>query len=184
MTLVLALFPCGVVAAQTPAAPQPVILSGPAANPDDVASVDAIIAALYDVISGPVGQARDWDRMRSLFIPGGRLVPAVHRSDDVTSVLLLEVDDYITTFGPRLERIGFREREIARRTERFGQIAHVFSTYEGHMETDPGVLRGINSIQLLNDGTRWWVVAVFWDSERPGNPLPEEYLTPAEVVGD
>jgi hypothetical protein len=180
MVLALALLPgCG-VAAQPPAAPQPVALSGPAAQSDDVSSVDAIITALYDVISGPVGQARDWDRMRSLFIPGGRLVPAVQRPGGVTTVLLLEVDDYITTFGPRLERIGFRESEVARRTEQFGQIAHVFSTYEGRMETEPTVMRGINSIQLLNDGTRWWVVTVFWDSERPDNPLPAHYLSPAD----
>jgi hypothetical protein len=182
LAMVLAFAPlpaCG-VAAQTPAAPQPVDLSGPAAHLDDVSSVDAIITALYDVISGPSGQARDWDRMRSLFIPGGRLVPAVQRPGGVTTVRLMEVDDYITAIGPRLESIGFQEREVARRTEQFGQIAHVFSTYEGHMETEPTVVRGINSIQLLNDGTRWWVVTVFWDSERPNNPLPAQYLPPAD----
>lgn len=89
----------------------------------------------------------------------------------------MEVGDYTVSAGPRLERVGFREREIARRAERFGHIAHVFSTYERGMETEPTVVLGINSIQLLNDGTRWWVVSVSWEAERPDNPLPGRYLS-------
>ncbi len=162
----------------TPApVPHPVVLSVPPAKPEDVASIEAILAALYDVISGPAGQARDWNRMRSLFIPGGRLMPAFVRPDGSVVTRVLEVNDYIATSGPLLERTGFREREIARKVERFGHIAHVFSTYEGRMETEPTVIRGINSIQLLNDGTRWWVVSVYWEAERPDNPLPQRYLT-------
>lgn len=161
----------------TPApVPHPVVLSVPAARPEDVESIDAILAALYDVISGPAGQARDWNRMRSLFIPGGRLMPTGVRPDGSVVTRILEVNDYIATSGPRLEQGGFREREIARRVERFGHIAHVFSTYEGRMETEPTVIRGINSIQLLNDGTRWWVVSIYWEAESSANPLPQQYL--------
>ena len=164
----------------TPAAapvPGPVVVTVPAAAPADVASIDAIVAALYDVISGPAGQPRNWARMRSLFIPGGRLMPTGPRpGGTVTGMRVLEVNDYIALSGPQLERIGFRERELARRTEQFGHIAHVFSTYEGRSQTDTTVLRGINSIQLMNDGARWWVVSVFWEAERPENKLPAKYL--------
>lgn len=166
-------------ASPTPPAPpavMPVIVTSPPAAPADVASVDAIVAALYDVISGSVGQARNWNRMRSLFIPGARLMPAGPRPGGGIGMRVLSVNDYIALSGTQLERIGFREREIARRTERFGHIAHVFSTYEYRTETDSTVVRGINSIQLLNDGTRWWVVSIFWEPERPDNPLPPEYL--------
>jgi hypothetical protein len=155
----------------------PVVLSVPAARPADVGSIDAIITALYDVISGPAGQARDWNRMRSLFVPGGRLMPSGPRPTGGVGLRLLEVNDYIAASGPTLERLGFREREIARRTEQFGHIAHVFSTYEGRMEANGDVIRGINSIQLLNDGTRWWVISVYWEAETPQNPLPAQYLT-------
>ena len=162
----------------TPAPPavMPVIVTNPAAAPADVESIDAIIAALYDVISGPVGQARNWNRMRSLFIPGGRLMPAGPRAGGAIGMRILTVNDYIATSGPNLERIGFHEREIARRVEQFGHIAHVFSTYEGRTQTDSTVIRGINSIQLMNDGTRWWVVSVYWEAEGPNNPLPARYL--------
>jgi len=158
------------LAAQEPAKP-------PATRADDVKSIDAIVAALYDVISGPAGQKRDWDRMRSLFVPGARLIPAVPSPTGATA-RVLDVEGYIDRSGATLERNGFFEREIARRMETFGNIAHVFSTYESrHTAADPSPFaRGINSIQLLKDGDRWWVVTVYWDSERAGTAIPAEYL--------
>ena len=160
----------------TPAAPA---ATTPAANPADVASVDAIIAALYDVISGAAGQARNWDRMRSLFIPGARLIPTGQRQDGTTSRRVLTVEDYIAQSGPQLERNGFFEREIGRKTETFGNVTHVFSAYDSKRtaQDEKPFARGINSIQLLNDGKRWYVVTIFWDSERPNNQIPEKYLT-------
>lgn len=176
LALGLRAIPAGAQATTAP--PQvagPVVVAVPAAAPADVASIDAIVAALYDVISGPAGQPRNWARMRSLFVPGGRLMPTGPRQG-ATAMRVMEVNDYIALSGPQLERMGFRERELARRTEQFGHIAHVFSTYEGRGETDATVIRGINSIQLMNDGTRWWVVSVFWEAERPDNLLPAKYL--------
>ena len=145
---------------------------------DDVKSVDAIVAALYDVISGPAGQPRDWDRMKSLFVPGARLIPAVASPDGGATARVLDVDGYIQRSGAVLEKNGFFEREISRKTEAFGNILHLFSTYESrHTASDPQPFaRGINSIQLLKDGDRWWIVTVYWDAERPGNPIPAEYL--------
>lgn len=163
-------------ASPAPPAVMPVIVTAPRAAAADVASIDAIITALYDVISGGVGQARNWNRMRSLFVPGGKLMPTVPRPDSSIGMRILSVNDYIAVSGPQLERVGFREREIARRIEQFGHIAHVWSTYEGRTETDSTVIRGINSIQLMNDGTRWWVVSVFWEAERANLPLPPQYL--------
>jgi YVTN family beta-propeller protein len=149
------------------------------ARPADVQSIDAIIAAVYDVISGPAGQKRDWDRFRSLFAPGARLIPTARRPTDTLQVLRsMSPDDYAVQAGPGLEANGFFEREIGRRTEQFGGIAHVFSAYDSkRTASDPQPFaRGINSIQLLNDGRRWWIVTIFWDSERRDNSIPERYL--------
>lgn len=149
----------------------------PATAPADVASVDAIIAALYDVISGPAGEARDWDRMRSLFFPAARLT-ATGVSPQTGEVRHMSVDleGYIARSGPVLERDGFFEREIGRTEQRFGNVVHAFSAYDSkRTESDAAPFsRGINSIQLLHDGTRWWVVSVLWDTERPGNEIPAE----------
>jgi hypothetical protein len=140
--------------------------------------MDAIIAALYNVISGPAGQQRDWDRMRSLFVPGARLIPAVYRPDSVPRLRQLSVEDYITLAGPSLEKNGFFETEIARQVDQYGGVVQAFSTYESrHKADDPKpFVRGINSIQLFNDGQRWWVVTVLWEGERPDNPIPEKFL--------
>jgi hypothetical protein len=150
----------------------------PVAREADVASIDAVITALYDVISGPAGQKRDWDRFRGLFAPGARLVPTGRRPDGSQSMRTLTPDEYATTIGPRLEQNGFFEREIGRRTEQFGGIAHAFSAYDSKRTAADSVpfARGINSIQLFNDGKRWWVVTIFWDSERPDNPIPARNL--------
>lgn len=150
----------------------------PAANPADVATMNSTIAALYDVISGPAGKKRDWNRFRSLFIPGARLIPTGQRQGGGFGSTVIDPEGYITRSSPFLEEQGFFEKEIARRTETFGNIAHVFSTYEARHKAedkDP-FMRGINSIQLMNDGKRWWIVTVFWEAEKPDNQLPKKYL--------
>ena len=150
----------------------------PAARPEDVASVDAIIAALYDVISGPPGQDRDWNRFRSLFAEDARLVVAAPSRQGQVPSRTMTVEGYASSADAFLKRDGFWEREIARQTERYGNVTHAFSTYESRVKTadSPPFSRGINSIQLVTDGKRWWVVTILWDFERPGNPIPSEYL--------
>jgi len=150
----------------------------PAADPKDVATVDSIIAAVYDVISGPAGQKRNWDRMRSLFVPGARLIPTGRRPTGEVVSRVRTVEEYITGSSPILEKNGFFESEIARRTETFGNIVHAFSTYESKHKADDAkpFARGINSIQLMNDGKRWWIVTIFWQGEDEKAPLPEKYL--------
>ncbi len=178
-TIVLA-SPAALVA-QAPAVRSPSVdtLPRPAANAADVASVDAIIKTLYDVISGPAGAKRDWNRFRSIMAPNARLMPARVLPNGKADVVMWSADDYVKTAGARLEQMGFFEREIHRVTESYGNVTHVFSTYESRRTADLSerpFARGINSIQLLRDGDRWWVVGIFWDSERPGNEIPAKYL--------
>jgi len=151
------------------------------ANPSDVASIDAIVTAAYEVISGPAGKKRDWDRERSLFLPRARLIPTAveaGRNDVDLAPQMLDVEGYIERVEPLIEKKGFYEKEIARRVEQFGQIAHVWSTYESrHDPSDPKpFMRGINSFQLFNDGKRWWIVSIYWQHESAQHPLPERYL--------
>jgi hypothetical protein len=147
-------------------------------NANDVKSIDAIIAALYDVISGPAGQARNWDRMRSLFLPESKLIATGQRPTGELVKRVMTVEEYISNSGPVLEKNGFFEKELFRKEEKYGHIAHCFSTYES--KRAPGdvqpFMRGINSIQLYYDGKRWWILTVFWQSETAGLPIPPQYL--------
>ena len=149
-----------------------------AANPKDVESIDAIMKALYDVISGPAGQTRNWNRMRSLFLPEAKMVATVSGQMGEIVKRVMTVEDYITRNGPVLEKNGFFEQEIFRKQEVYGRIAHCFSTYAAKRNADDATpfMRGINSIQLYNDGKRWWILSIFWQSESKDTPLPKEYL--------
>lgn len=145
------------------------------ANPADVASIDAIVTAAYDVISGPAGRKRDYDRERSLFIPGARLIPTAAEPGGGSKIApqILDVDGFIARVEPYFEKNGFFEKEIVRRTEQFGHIAQVWSTYESrHNETDPDpFMRGINP-----ESFRGWIVTIYWQHETPGDAIPETYL--------
>ncbi len=181
-SLLLALFGVGLtIQAQTPSpTPAATPAQTPAtatANPADVATMDAIVASLYEVISGPAGP-RNWDRFRSLFAPGARLIATGVRPTGEVVSRVMTPDDYAQRNGPFFEKNGFFERELSRRTDKFGNIAHLFSTYESRHAKDDAkpFARGINSIQLQNDGKRWWIITVFWQGEDEKNPLPAEYL--------
>lgn len=148
------------------------------ARPGDVATVDGVIAALYGTISGPAGQERDWNRLRALFRADGRMIVHGQNKEGAFTTRVLTVEDYIARVTPLFAKEGFFETELARTGEQFGQIAHVFSTYESRhaaSEAKP-FQRGINSIQLINDGQRWWVQSLVWQAESDRNPLPERYL--------
>jgi hypothetical protein len=151
------------------------------ANPRDVESIDAIIAASYDVISGPAGRKRDWDRERSLFYPGARLIPTASvpgKNNVELAPQVLDVEGYIARVEPLFGKEGFYETEVARRTEQFGRIAQVWSTYESrHDPSEPDAfMSGINSFQLFNDGKRWWILSVYWQHASAEYPLPQKYL--------
>lgn len=167
--LALALFALTPSAAAQETAPS-------AANPEDVASIDGIMAAIYDVISGPAGEQRDWDRFHSLFIDGARLIPRA--SQNPNGVIVFTPDDYVERVDEIFLRDGFFEAEIGRRTERYGDIAHVLSAYDSRRKIDDPepFARGINSFQLLHHNDRWWIVTIYWQGETEDNPIPGDML--------
>ncbi|PZR40839.1 MAG: hypothetical protein DI538_03040 [Azospira oryzae] len=142
----------------------------------DVVSVDATIAALYEVISGDPGTPRDWDRFRYLFQPEAQLLPTRKTAEGTLTLRAMKPDEYIQFFSTRITT-GFFERELHRTTEQYGTVVHVFSTYETREKKDgPVTNRGINSIQLFFDGKRYSIVNVFWCAESAGFPLPDKYI--------
>ncbi|HXE90488.1 MAG TPA: hypothetical protein VNK82_05935 [Terriglobales bacterium] len=139
----------------------------PVASSSDVGTLDAILQAMYEVISGPAGEPRDWDRFRSLFLPGARLMPVVSPAGELPRVRLLSPDDYIRRVEPIFAREDFWERESSREVATFGRVAHVLSHYESlrNPQGEP-FERGTNSVQLFCDGQRWWIVSAIWNTAR------------------
>ena len=145
---------------------------------DHVKTLDNTIETLYSVISGEKGEARDWELFKYLFKPDAKLIPSGKDKTGTYRVRYMSPEDYINTSGKWLVDNGFFEKEVHRTTQTFGNITQIFSTYQAfksEKNSEP-FMRGINSIQLLNDGKRWWIINIYWTQESKDNPIPKEYL--------
>jgi hypothetical protein len=144
----------------------------PSAQAADLAGIDRAVRAVYDVISGPAGQKRDFEKMRSLFTRDAPLMNAVGfkagRHDTI--------DDYIKRSGPLLEKDGFHEHELGRRVEIYGNLATAWSSYDGRTDDGSFHERGINSFQLVKIDGKWLVASILWEEETPANPLPRDLI--------
>ena len=148
----------------------------PKPRPEDVSSPDTIIKAMYECISGPAG-TRNWNRLRSLYLDGARLIPTGKRLHKEGGLQVMSVDEWIDDVQDYFAENDFYETEIVRHMDSFGDIIQAFSTYEARNAPDSAPMaRGINSIQLLKHEGRWWIVTVFWVNESKDNPIPEEFL--------
>ncbi len=145
---------------------------------EKVQTLDSTIETLYAVISGEKGVKRDWELFKFLFKPDAKLIPSGKNKEGAYKTRYMSPDDYIKSSGKWLVENGFFEKEIHREVDIFGHIAQVFSTYESFKSEsdDKPFMRGINSMQLFNDGKRWWVLNIYWTQETTENAIPEEYL--------
>jgi len=178
-------------AAQTPSTPpaarQPAVnppqdpsAQVPTPKPEDVRSTDSILAAVYSVISGPAGE-RDWNRFRSLFLPGATLTSAGKDREGNIHIRPRTIEQYVTGAGGYFAQHGFFESPVVSRVQTFGNIAHIFCSYESRNAVgEAPFARGINSFELAYDGKRWWIVGILWDEERPDNPLPAEFAAKSQ----
>jgi hypothetical protein len=158
----------------------------------DAASVDSIIAALYESVSHGPDAEPNWERMRGICLPVGMFIPPKKPNEDIFTVL--DVDAFqervrkgAAAMKAKGESTAFNEREVSRHADCFGNVCQVFSTYEGRRAAsdEKAFVRGINSIQLVRDGKRWWIASVVWDTERADNPIPADLLkgsVPAEYL--
>lgn len=143
-----------------------------------VKSIDSTIKTLYEVISGEKGAPRDWKLFKYLLHKDAKLIPSGSNRQGVVGVRYMTPDQYIETSGKWLLENGFFENEIGRTVNQFGNIAQVFSSYESFksVKDKKPFARGINSIQLYNDGNRWWILNIFWQGETTKHPIPKKYL--------
>lgn len=134
-------------------------------RPEDVATTEAIISAVYELISGKAGERRDWNRLKTLYLPDARLIPFEADSDGRAVPNVMTIDQFIETRSRFFEKESFFEWETDSRMYVCGSMAHVWSSYEaGRTLHGPLIRRGVNSIQLWNDGSRWWILTTAWDA--------------------
>ena len=150
----------------------------PTPLPKDVETIEGIVAAFYDVISGPAGQPRAWRRDSTLYMPGAMFV-AMDLKDGKPVAWFATPEQFRQATDKNFVEKGFYEAEIGSNIERFGNVASVRSVYETRRTADGPLLgRGINYLTLFWDGKRWWIANAVWDDERPDNPIPKEWIRP------
>jgi len=155
----------------------PVQVSTVPPRPADISTIDGLVKAYYEVISGPAGQPREWSRDRTLYPADVRFVEVSEDKNGRVQTRTMTHQQYVDRVDGELVGKGFDEREIHRVTERFGSIANVFSTYESRRTKEgPVIARGINSLQLFHDGARWWIASATWQDETAAHPIPKSYL--------
>ncbi len=134
--------------------------------------------SLYDVISGPVGEARDWDRFRGLFVDGARMTIVVPQEDGSNRIVTLSPEDYVERAGPNLVENGFTEVELDRRTYHYGGMATILSTYEGIYQSTGGVMAvGLNTLVIVREGEDWKVASIAWRAADEDWPLDRAFET-------
>lgn len=146
-----------------------------AGDKKDVAEIDGIINALYDVISGPAGP-RNWERFRSLFTPGAFMGATVPAGGGTTKFVTFTPEEYVSKNAATFLHDAFMEKELARTTHQYGGVAQVFTTYEFDLGNGKMKARGINSVQLVKEQGRWWIASIVWQEENPSLPIPQAYL--------
>lgn len=144
----------------------------------EFASIEGLMQAFYTVMAGPAGAPRDWARMRAMFLPDARMISVGPRPDGTFAPRVFTVEEYIARATPIFQQQGYVGREVARHAEAFGQMVVILSTFEArHAPTDPKpIQRGLNSLQVVHDGQRYWIANLVWQSEDPSQPLPARYL--------
>lgn len=143
---------------------------------EDVSSLDGIIKAYYEVVSGPAGQPRDWARDSSLHLPGAQVLIVRNDAEGHAVAGKMSLAEYHQRSGG-ISEAGFFEYEIHRETMQHGAIAHIWSTY-AWSQTEDGPIggQGINSIQLVHDGKRWWITSWMFDGRTNAPEVPKKYL--------
>jgi len=142
------------------------------ANPADVASVDSLIKATYDVISGPAGP-RNWDRFYSLFLPEAKMGASVQRPAGSPVFRSFSPAEYQKNNAPYFLQSGFYEEELGRETKAFGNLVHVQSAYQYRLAPGGKIeQRGINYFTLIKADDRWWISELVWQDETSDTPLP------------
>ena len=144
---------------------------------DEVGTLDGIIKAYYDVVTVKKGEKVSYERDSLLHVVNASVGMVEKGKDGKVRVRLITLKQFHQNSDAYLEKDGFYEKEISRKVENFGAIYHVWSTYESRNVADgPVIERGINSIELYFDGTRFWILSWVFDNESKEQPIPKKYL--------
>ena len=136
------------------------------------------VEALYEVISGPTGEARDWDRFRAMFLEGAQMTVLAPQPDGEERIVTLTIEEYVERNSGRLSEMGFTEAETRRQTHVYGGLATILSAYEAtRADTGETIATGVNTIVLARQEGVWKVASLAWRSETEDWPVDRAFET-------
>lgn len=143
-----------------------------------VSSIDSIVTSIYEVVSGKKGEERDWELHRTIFHPEANIISNYVNEQGEYKIHFNDIEGYIETYSDYFKANDLYEVDVNRKVEVFGNMAHVLSTFESYNTPDEETpfKRGVASIQLYNDGERWWVLSMYYKNETETDKIPSEYL--------
>jgi len=143
---------------------------------EDVSTINGIMKATYETVSGEAGAKRQWERDLSLHDPNAIYSFRFHDSEGKLQQTTMSINDFHKESFSMVMKTAFYENEINREVRVFGNIAHVWSTYETRLEKNgPVMRRGINSVQLYYEEGRWWILSWTFDKERADRKIPQTF---------
>ncbi len=165
-SVVLASFVCAVLLAQ----------ERDAGAKDPLRTADGVVGELYKLVTFEAGALPDWDKVKSLFLD--QAVVVLRTARDKTTVFSVDgfVEDFVR-FSERadVEKKGFSERIVHKKSMVYGDIAHILVLYEAHITGSPRApQQGVDSFQLIRKDGRWWVVSITNEIVTADRPVPPE----------
>jgi|AntRauTorcE11898_2_1112593.scaffolds.fasta_scaffold14681_1 hypothetical protein len=144
----------------------------------NVSSIDSIVTSIYQVISGDKGEERNWDLHKTIFHPEARIISNYVDEEGKYQISFFTVDEYMNQFRDYFKENNTYEKDVNRVIEIFGNMAHVFSTFESYRNAEDSTpyKLGTASIQLYNDGDRWYVLNMYYKNESENDKVPNKYI--------
>lgn len=144
---------------------------------EDQKAIGRTIDQFFSYLSFSDSASMQLDSLQNVFTNEGKLVSLAGKKPQSFTV-----QQYIAGILQSLrsgELYSIQEKELVRKTDVFGKIAHVLSTYELTMKGKNGtvVRRGLNSIQLIKQDGKWLALSLIWDRETETLKLPAQYLS-------
>ena len=135
------------------------------------ATPEQAVATLWRSLSHAAGQAGDEAALRAILHPDAMVYGARYR-DGVAALSVARGSDFAAGIGRAAEK-GFYECEVAREVRQYDRFATVYSVVESRNERNAhqASFTGVNSIQLYRADDGWRIIGLYYQVERPGQPV-------------
>lgn len=141
-----------------------------------VKSIEGITNKMIELISGEIGEKRNWDEYRNLFLPTAQKISIGPGRGGTQRARVMNLEEFVRNVDPLYARDGFEEYAIGLTVNEFNGIANVFQSYYCKNLLGTYEKRGVNSYQLVYLNDRWWIANTLFTPESDEATIPDKFL--------